>query len=128
MTQKSEIGILGEDLACNYLENKGYKILGRNFQWPWGELDIICKAPDRTLIFVEVKTLWKNEWIFPEENLTPAKLKKFKKAAMLFVGSKMGQTLINDKKGWRLDLIAIVLKDLTKDNKDYEIRHYENIL
>ena len=63
----------------------------------------------------------------PEENLTPAKLRKFKKAAMFFAGSKAGQSYVDGKKGWRLDLIAITLKCLTETEESYEIRHYENV-
>jgi putative endonuclease len=128
MTQKSEIGVFGEDLTCKYLENKGYKVVDRNFRRPWGELDIIIRAPDRTLVFVEVKTLWENEKISPEENLTAAKLRKFKKAAMLYAGSKQGQILINDKKGWRMDLVAIILKNSPENGEGCEIKHYENIV
>jgi len=123
MTQKSDIGKLGEDLACEYLVNKAYKILDRNFRQPWGELDIVAKAPDKTLVFVEVKATGESDAFFPEENLTAAKLRKFKRTAALFAGSKTGQELINDKKSWRLDLIAITLKSFG----DPEIRHYENV-
>jgi len=50
MTYKSELGQLGENLACEYLVKKGYKIIGRNFRQKWGELDIISKVPDKTLV------------------------------------------------------------------------------
>ena len=54
---KSETGKLGENIACRYLVENGYKIIERNFRQKWGELDIIAKAPDKTLVFVEVKTV-----------------------------------------------------------------------
>ena len=57
MTQKSEIGKLGENLACEYLKNKGYWVIERNFRRPWGELDIVARQKDGTLVFVEVKAL-----------------------------------------------------------------------
>ncbi len=37
------LGKKGEELACEYLVEKGYKILGRNWQIPFGELDIIAR-------------------------------------------------------------------------------------
>lgn len=126
MTYKSEIGKIGEDLACEYLKGKNYKIIERNFRKKWGELDIIAKNPAKVLVFVEVKTLrfGNNPAIAglkPEDNLTTAKLKKLKKAASLYAGHN--QNLIDDKKGWRIDLIAISLLD----NGQYQLNHYENI-
>ncbi|OGY62992.1 MAG: hypothetical protein A2745_02940 [Candidatus Harrisonbacteria bacterium RIFCSPHIGHO2_01_FULL_44_13] len=132
MIHKSDIGKLGEDLACEYLKNKGYKIIERNFRRKWGELDIIAKDPKNVLVFIEVKTLrFGNSAIaelfnaanqlLPEENLTAAKLKKLKRTASLYAGNH--QELINDKKGWRIDLVAIKL--FSEEN--YQINHIENI-
>lgn len=38
------VGRAGEDIACKYLQNKGYKIIERNFRRKWGEIDIVCSA------------------------------------------------------------------------------------
>ena len=56
MTKKS-VGSTGEDIACGYLAHKKYKILDRNYRTTFGEIDIVAKAPDKTLVFVEVKTM-----------------------------------------------------------------------
>ena len=131
MNHKSYIGKLGEDLACEYLINKGYKILERNYLRKWGELDIIVKDPINTLVFVEVKTMRQNNpaiptlqsgqvaGLSPEDNLTAAKLKKLQRMAQLFVGQFPGD--VDDERGWRIDLIAILL------GEENHIEHYENI-
>ena len=31
MTKKTELGKLGEEIACRYLVDKGYRIIDRNF-------------------------------------------------------------------------------------------------
>lgn len=126
MNAKTQIGKIGEDLAYENLKNRGYLIIERNHRQKWGELDIIAKAPDKTLVFIEVKTMrqYKNPAIAgltPEENLTSAKLKKLKRTAQLFVGKH--QKLINDKKGWRIDLITINLLE----NGEHQMNYYENI-
>ena len=57
MYKRHEIGIYGEDIATKYLEEKGYKIIERNFTCKMGEIDIVafdCKKEE--LVFVEVKT------------------------------------------------------------------------
>jgi len=121
------LGRLGEDLACEYLIKKGYKIIGRNARQKWGELDIIAKALDRTLVFVEVKTLRRGsgqaqeESLQPEDELTQPKLEKLKRTASLYAGHY--PELINDDKGWRIDLIAILTSGEYND-----IKHYENII
>lgn len=53
--QMPSIGQQGENLALNYLENKGYKIIERNYRYGRGEIDIIAEK-DQMLIFIEVKT------------------------------------------------------------------------
>lgn len=122
MTQKSELGREGEEFACGYLLKKKYKIIERNFRAPWGELDIVVRARDKMLVFVEVKTIGRfyTDGIKPEDQMSSAKIKKFRKAAMLYAGHR--QDLIDDKKGWRLDAIC-----LTKIGNDFLVKHYENI-
>lgn len=40
--QHLKVGKIGEDIACKFLTNKGYRIIERNFRRKWGEIDIIC--------------------------------------------------------------------------------------
>ena len=131
MNNNSQTGKTGEDLACDYLKRKSYKILERNHRQKWGELDIITIARDKTLVFVEVKTLrmfhvkqYGNDSaiaaLLPEENLTKAKLEKVKRTSQMFADQH--PELIKEDKGWRIDLIAITLTD-----KENQINHYENI-
>ena len=48
-------GELGERIAEEHLEQRGYSIVARNFRTRYGELDLIA-ADDRSLVFCEVKT------------------------------------------------------------------------
>ncbi len=48
-------GNIAEDQATQYLKEKGYKILERNFACKMGEIDIIVQDEQNTIIFVEVK-------------------------------------------------------------------------
>lgn len=140
MPKKSEVGQSGENAACNYLKKCGYFIVERNFRRPWGELDIIAKNKDGTLVFVEVKAMRvydndnddgnnRNMMISdlkPEDNLTRTKIKKLRRTASLYSGGN--QNLIKDKTGWRIDLITVEFTDdLTNLEKDCRIKHYMNI-
>lgn len=125
MTYRSQFGQLGENIACRYLVENGYKIIERNFRQKWGEIDIIAKSADKTLVFVEVKTVQNVSRetflsISAEDQLTKSKLTKLQRTASLYAGHN--QELINDKVGWRIDLLAITIED-----KKYQIRHYKNI-
>jgi putative endonuclease len=48
-------GALGERIAADHLEHRGYRIVARNFRTRYGELDLVV-ANDRALVFCEVKT------------------------------------------------------------------------
>jgi len=128
------VGELGEDLACEYLVRKGYKILARNYREKLGEIDIVARAKDRTLVFVEVKTFKsasgtdaEGDELMPEDNLTKGKLGRLKKACQSFLAKN--EALLYEKRGWRIDLLAIEIGRGPVDVKNpaNKIRHYENI-
>lgn len=52
-------GQCGEDLALAHLQQAGLRLLERNYRTPGrggGEIDLIMRARDGTLVFVEVRT------------------------------------------------------------------------
>ena len=61
-TQKQILGRLGEDIAADYLEKNGYRIVRRNQRFGKNELDIVCEDDD-FIVFVEVKT---RSCLYPE--------------------------------------------------------------
>lgn len=139
-TKKSQLGGFGEEKACEYLIKKGYKIIERNFRRPFGEIDIIAKAPDKTLVFVEVKSMTDNnsatrqsaeqlagsamyqpaDDLKPEDQMTKAKFKKVAKTAGFYAGSFPKK--VDDKMGWRIDLITLTISD-----NNVLINHYGNV-
>ena len=51
-----EIGNKYEDLACEYLENEGLRIIERNYRCKIGEIDIKARDDsENCLVFAEVK-------------------------------------------------------------------------
>lgn len=53
-----ERGNEGEDRALAYLQARGLRLLERNYRTPGrggGEIDLIVREPDGTLVFVEVR-------------------------------------------------------------------------
>jgi putative endonuclease len=84
MAEHNELGKLGEDLANDYLAQRGYSILHRNWRYGRYEIDIIAQK-GRVLHFVEVKTRASNVYGFPEENVTRKKIRRLLLAADEFL-------------------------------------------
>ena len=76
-----KIGNIAEEKACEYLQNKGYKIIERNFYTKFGEIDIIAFKDD-VFHFVEVKSGKTFEPVF---NITPSKLKRIIRSAEVYI-------------------------------------------
>ena len=53
--QTKRIGLLGEQLAVQFLEKNGYTVLERNYRAGHEEIDIIGRS-EKYLVFFEVKT------------------------------------------------------------------------
>lgn len=98
--------VKGEQLACEYLKNKGYKIVERNYHCPLGEIDIIAKDKD-IVVFIEVKTRESTQYGLPQESIDFRKQKKLINTAKSWIAmhSKEG-------KGYRFDVIAILREDI----------------
>lgn len=66
------IGTRGENIAVEYLQKNGYKILDRNFNCRYGEVDIIA-LHGQYYVFIEVKS--RNTMLFgtPREAISSNK-------------------------------------------------------
>lgn len=117
MINKRSIGTYGEDLACDYLKNKGYIILDRNFHSRRGELDIIAKCKN-ILVFVEVKSRYYESFGSGLESITYAKIGNIINTSRFYINSR-NLYFFNV----RYDVILINL-DLEKNKKS--IYHYED--
>jgi putative endonuclease len=103
MSQKQFIGKYGEVLAAQYLQDRGYLILQRNWRCSLGEIDLIAKDKNR-IIFVEVKTRNGLGYGHPFEAITASKVSRMRKLAT--------QWCIENQKTRakvRLDAIAILI-------------------
>ena len=79
------LGIYGEDLACKYLQAKGYVILERNFRCRrFGEIDIVASKAG-VLSFIEVKTRRSSRYGNPAEAVTLAKQRKIYRVAQYYL-------------------------------------------
>ncbi len=97
-------GRLGEDIACNFLEKLGYKILAKNYRYSrFAEIDIVAKDKD-TIVFTEVKTRCGTNFGHPFEAVNHKKLLNIFKAGLHY--------LQNNKeyyKRYRIDIVSVIL-------------------
>ena len=116
---RQAIGKWGETLAADFLKDKGYIIIERNYRTPYGEIDLVAHDGD-DLVFVEVKTRTSDAFGFPEESITLHKQEHLISAAHAFL-----QSLSNPPIIWRIDVIAI---RKVKSVDFPEIIHFKNAI
>jgi putative endonuclease len=93
----------GEEIAEKFLVEKGYEILDRQFLTRLGEIDLVAKDGDE-VVFVEVKIRRDTSFGYPEESVTPSKLRKIAMTAELYLRTHY---LLGSK--FRIDVVAILL-------------------
>lgn len=95
-----EFGMQAEDAAAQFLRNKNYRIIARNYKTACGEADIV--AQDReTLVFVEVKARVSRAFGQPFEAVDLRKQERLRRIALLYL-KKAGKEL-----PVRFDVISI---------------------
>ncbi len=55
-SRTAALGRYGEQLAAEHLTAAGMTVLARNWRCPQGELDLVLRDTDGTVVFCEVKT------------------------------------------------------------------------
>lgn len=124
-TVNRKIGDFGENLACDFLERNGYRIIDRNFLSKYGEIDIICtkfskKFNREEMFFVEVKTRNKNKKIFyPENAVNCFKKDRLQKTAEIYLNINCYKNVF-----YSFSCIAIIID---KKNKKVSIKFFERI-
>ncbi len=104
---RRRVGITGEDLACEMLEDMGHSILERNWRYGHLEIDIISYDP-AGIHFIEVKTRRSNVQAPPQENVDRNKQKRIAKAAQGFLRSGRGMPFRNDE--CMFDVVAVTFE------------------
>ena len=124
-TEKRKKGDKGEEVAFLYLKNNGYKILDRNYENRFGEIDIIAQK-DKEIIFVEVKTrrvegdkIEGDDELYPERNVDWKKQGKLIRAAEYY----LIENKYPDDTSWQIDVIGV---ELDEEIRKANLRHIKN--
>ena len=84
LNAKDALGRHGEDLAAEYLEQAGFRILARNWRCADGEIDIVM-VDRRVLVVCEVKTRSSTGYGTPLEAITRQKVARLRRLAVWWV-------------------------------------------
>ncbi|MEI7486225.1 MAG: YraN family protein [Chryseobacterium sp.] len=73
MANHNDLGKKAEDLAVEFLQKKGYKILIRNYRYQKAEIDIITEK-DSLIVIIEVKARSTDAFMMPQEAVNKRKI------------------------------------------------------
>jgi len=133
-TSRKAVGAWGENAAAEYMQQKGYRITGRNVRTRYGEIDLIaCQErgqepaqfsstnhEDEVIVFVEVKTRRSTSFGFPEAAVNRKKQAHLVAAVQAYL--QANPELVG---AWRVDVIAV--EQHGKD-EPVQITHFENAI
>jgi len=110
--QAYDRGLWAERLAALMLGLKGYRILGRRYQTPVGEIDLIVRKGE-ILAFVEVK--YRKNTAQALAALTPRQRDRVGRAAQLFVSARPDLAHLDQ----RFDVVLVTIEKLMQHIKNY---------
>lgn len=108
-------GKWGENIAKDFLADKGYRIKAINYRHRRFEIDVIAQK-NNWLVFVEVKMRKSTAFGYPEDFVNRKKLSNLQRAAEAYIEEQRWG-------GWiRFDIIAIEAY-----NNQYDISHFMDV-
>ena len=102
------IGQWAESFAAESLEERGWRIISRNFRTRFGEVDLVA-ADESTLCFVEVRARKPSSFGAPSETISSSKARRIIAASQEY--------LQRDDAGWcdwRIDVAAVELDEWSR--------------
>ena len=113
------IGTFGEKAVADFLTSRGFLIVERNWRIKEGEVDIIATSPDKTFVFVEVKTRTSQAYGHPLEAITREKAHRLQRLALAWLVTH--QCFGSD---YQVDCAAVLISP----DGSYSIEYREKVL
>ncbi|MHB1948622.1 MAG: YraN family protein [Gammaproteobacteria bacterium] len=98
-----EIGQQAEQDACDFLEKNGLKLLARNYRCALGEVDLIMRDEQNTVVFIEVRKRSHHQFASAIESVTQSKQRKVIKTATHYLQKQNWF----DKVACRFDIVGM---------------------
>ena len=122
--KKLELGRIGEAVAAQYMESKGFRVVSRNYRTGHLELDLVCENGTH-LVFVEVKT--RTSLGAPSRYGRPARAVDDQKKRRLCDAAEGYLREHPSFKRKRIDVVEVYLTD-TGELAPKGVHHIENAL
>lgn len=120
MATHNDFGKKAEDLAVEYLQKNGYKILIRNFRFLKAEIDIIAEK-DGLIIITEVKARSTDVFLLPQESVTKNKIRLIVSAANHYLEEFRKEAEV------RFDIISVLPDEKGKLTVEHIVDAFEAI-
>jgi putative endonuclease len=117
LTKKQALGMRAEQLAADHFEERGYRIVARNWRRPEGELDLVVGA-EGLLVFVEVRSRTGTERGHALETIDARKRSRILRAARMYIDEERPQAAV-----FRFDVVGVTF---ALDEAPPEIVHIED--
>ncbi|NOZ86855.1 MAG: YraN family protein [Deltaproteobacteria bacterium] len=104
--RKQELGRVGEQLAMELLESKGYDLVAKNWRGRIGELDLVVSGHG-VLVFVEVRTLKADDFDDPLASIGPSKIRQVSRTAREYLSRNPPPKDVD----LRFDVVGVTLTD-----------------
>ena len=117
MNAKDVLGKQGEQLAVEYLQQAGMRILDRNWRCAEGEIDIVA-AERRALVVCEVKTRSGIRYGTPLEAITRKKRSRLRRLAVRWL---VAHGILFDE--IRIDVIGV----LRSESGEFTVQHVRGV-
>ncbi|MEZ4388622.1 MAG: YraN family protein [Candidatus Krumholzibacteriia bacterium] len=115
--RSSDLGRLGEDLACAFFEVHGYRCLARRWRRGGGELDLVVRRRALT-VFVEVKARGPGSYGRAAEAITSGQLRRLRRLACSW---RQEHGAPGDL---RLDVVTL---DVLAEGRGLVLRHFPGV-
>lgn len=133
---RNKTGAIGEEIAAEFLRERGFKIVEQNYLKKWGEIDLVAcptgrQLPrTRTIKFIEVKAvsyetkqdlesaISRGTWR-PEENVHHSKIKRLNRAIESWIAEN------NYVGEWEIDVVAV---RVVPREKYASVKYLENVI
>lgn len=119
--KKQELGRQGEEAAASYLEERGYRVLARNYRCRFGEIDLIALEGE-VLVFVEVRCRTSGRFGLPEESILWRKQARMRKIASHYLKSYFSFPSANPPPV-RFDVLALLIEG---GRSPFRVKHIKN--
>jgi|TARA_R110002096_G_scaffold194356_6_gene376517 putative endonuclease len=96
----NSLGVLGEEIALDFLRQRGFRLLERNYRNRFGEIDLVMQD-DGFIVFVEVRLRSSTNFGGALDSIDYHKRSKLIKCAQHYIANDSGR---ND---FRFDVVAI---------------------